>query len=184
MPQILVSKVIDRCVKSLHNFSILRLLAKRLFRGVSIRQPFYSGVILLDAVDHSWAWTGKTRYQTHDLELQNKLLSLSFSCHIFIDIGSNIGAMTFSILLRNPQIRAICIDPNARAIQLCQESSRINQLDRRISCLHLAVSDKDGTVPFDDRGSVIGHVGESKKKYTLFRSLISLIDIRQMNHVL
>ena len=144
--------------------SILRRAAKFLFPGCTLKQSFHNGVICLDAVEHSWAWLGKVRYQTHDRELQDKLLSLSFSYDLMLDIGCNIGAMTLSVLLRNPKIKAICIDPNRRAITLLKKSITLNNLLDRTTIIEAALSNKDGTEAFDTDGSVMGHISESGRR--------------------
>lgn len=152
-PQIKVS-----IVASLHKVAALRSLAKRLMHGVTVRQSFHRGVICLDAVEHSWAWTGMHRYETFDRDLQDKLLALSQDCGLLLDIGCNIGAMTLSVLMRNRNIQAVCIDPNFRALDLLKRSMRINQFERRVRIIEAAVSDEENIVCFDDTGSVTGHI--------------------------
>ena len=153
-------------VPKLHQIPALRAVAKKLFRDRTIRQAFYKGVICLDAVEHSWAWTGNRRYESFDRELQDKLLLLSQNYEMLIDIGSNIGAMSLSVLLRNPNIKAVCIDPNSRAIALLQESVYLNKLEDRVSIVNSAVSEVDGFLTFDESGSVTGHVSDSGKQVT------------------
>ncbi|WP_017654675.1 FkbM family methyltransferase [Fortiea contorta] len=156
--------LLDAIVPILHKFSSLRSLAKKIFRGLIVQQPFHQGVICLDAVEHSWAWSGSRRYESFDCEVQDKLLSLSQNCEVLIDIGSNIGAMSLSVLLRNPNIKAVCIDPNCRAISLLKKSVALNHLANRVSIIEAAVSDKDGVLIFDEGGSVTGHISESGRK--------------------
>lgn len=151
-------------VPKLHQSSALRAIAKKLLNGYTLQQSFHGGTICLDAVEHSWAWTGSRRYETFDCELQNKLLSLSQDREILIDIGSNIGAMSLSVLLHNPNITAVCIDPNSRAVALLQESVCRNQLGDRIRIIEAAVSDRDGILNFDPTGSVTGHISSSGKQ--------------------
>jgi FkbM family methyltransferase len=151
-------------VSKLHQFSVLRTIAKKFLHEYTLQQPFHSGVICLDAVEHSWAWTGNRRYETFDSDLQDKLLSLSQNYEILIDIGSNIGAMSLSILLRNPHIKAICLDPNSRAIALLRNSIRLNKLADRADVIQAAVSDVDGVINFDDSGSVTGHISQLGKQ--------------------
>ena len=144
--------------------SIIRRAAKFIFRGFTIKQSLHNGIICLDAVEHSWAWVGKSNYRIHDLRLQEKLLSLSFNYDLLLDIGCNIGALTLSVLLRNPKIKAICIDPNHRAISLLKKSAKLNRLGGRITIIEAAVSDKDGEATFDATGSVFGHISESGRR--------------------
>lgn len=148
----------------LHQIPALRTIAKKILRGYTLRQPFHGGIICLDAVEHSWAWTGSRRYETFDRELQDKLLSLSQNYEILIDIGSNIGAMSLSVLLRNSNVKAVCIDPNSRAIALLQNSIDLNQLTDRFDVVEAAVSAVDGVLNFDESGSVTGHVSPSGKQ--------------------
>jgi FkbM family methyltransferase len=173
----------DGLVSTLHKISGLRSLAKKIFRGYTLRQRFHGGVICLDAVEHSWAWTGSRRYETFDYELQDKLLSLSLDCEVLIDIGSNIGAMSLFVLLRNPNIKAVCIDPNSRAISLLKESMIFNQLGNRVSIIEAAVSDKDGVLFFDESGSVTGHISQSGKQVSTI-SFLQLINEYSSNKCL
>jgi FkbM family methyltransferase len=147
----------------LHRFAFARRIARRLLHGLTLRQGFHGGSICLDAVEHSWAWTGKRRYETFDRPLQDRLLSLSSTFPYFIDVGCNIGAMALSVLLRNPSAMALCIDPNSRAIRLCRESVRINHLEGRIIIEEAAVTDHAGVACYDDSGSVLGHISEIGK---------------------
>jgi len=154
----------DWLVPKLHGVSTLRAIAKQLLRGWPLQQPFHGGVICLDAVEHSWAWTGSRRYETFDRELQDKLLLLSQDYEMMLDIGSNIGAVTLSVALRNPNIKAICVDPNSRAIALLKKSIRINHLVDRVKTAEAAVADTDGVINFDESGSVTGHISDSGRQ--------------------
>jgi len=91
------------------------------------------------------------------------LLSLSLDYEVLIDIGSNLGAITLSICLRNPNIKAICIEPNSRAVSLLQESLRLNRLTERVKVIEAAVSNQDGVLIFDECGSVTGHLSNTGK---------------------
>ena len=70
-----------------HKFSVLRQLAKKVGKSINIKQRFYSGYIFLNAVDHSWAWTGSRNYNTFDKKLQDFIHSTSKGFNNFIDIG-------------------------------------------------------------------------------------------------
>jgi FkbM family methyltransferase len=150
-----------RAVHTLHRLAFLRRLAKRVCRGWVIRQPYYGGAICLDAIEHSWAWTGQNSYEKFDRPLQDALLRLSQEHPWLIDIGSNLGAMTLSVLLRNPAALAVAIDPNPRAHQLLQKSLQRNNLTARVRLVHAAVAPADATIRFDFEGSVVGHVAET-----------------------
>lgn len=154
----------DWLVPKLHRVSALRGSAKQLFRGWTLQQSFHEGVICLDAVEHSWAWTGSHRYETFDRELQDKLLLLSQDCGRMLDIGCNIGVMTLSVLLRNPTIKATCVEPNSRANVLFKKSVHLNRLTERINTIEAVVADMDGFLTFDECGSVTGHVNDSGRQ--------------------
>jgi FkbM family methyltransferase len=158
--QLTKSALAKKIIPRLHKFRVLRRLAKRTMRGVTIRQGFHGGVICCDAVDHSWAWVNGSRYEEFDRDLQEFLLLLSQECDLLIDVGCNIGAMTLSCLLRNPRIRAICIDPNRRAIELLARSIDINNLSCRAELIQAAMADDDGQIKFNEEGSVIGHISD------------------------
>lgn len=145
-------------VKLFHQFKFLRLIAKKIAKNLTIQQRFYQGKICLNAVEHSWAWTGKNRYETFDRELQDKLYNASFTHNLLIDIGANIGVMTVGTLLHNPAIKAIAIDPNKLANQLLKKTIKLNQLESRCQVINHAVGKENGVIVFDETGSVTGHV--------------------------
>ena len=140
---------------------VLRSVAKRLLKNFTVRQRYYQGVICLNAVDHSWAWARKVRYETYDRELQDALLDLSHDRDVMIDIGSNLGAMTLSVLLRNPHIEAVCVDPNPIAIDCLRKSVKLNGLSERVTIFQAAVSGGSEDITFDFAESVMGHVSAS-----------------------
>lgn len=142
----------------LHRFSALRALAKRIARNWTIQQPFHSGWICLNAVEHSWAWTGKRRLEDFDRFLQDRLLEVSLGRPHLVDIGCNIGVMTLAVLLRNPSAHATAFDPNRQAIALLQRSLECNSLISRAQVLPVAVSAGSRTLSFDSAGSFTGHV--------------------------
>jgi len=145
--------------------SLARRIGKRLFRGLTLKQDFYGGVIFFDAVGQSWAFKG-LRYEMLDAKLRDDLLTLSMGCQHFIDIGCNVGAMTLSVLLRNKNINAVCADPNSRAIALLKKSVRRNQLGHRVVINEAAVGDKNGHlhVHFAGKSSEMGYVSDSGKR--------------------
>ncbi len=147
-----------RIVRVLHGSSLLRRVAKRLGRGKTVQQPFHGGIICLDAVEHSWAWTGQNTYENFDRSQQDALLALSRDHAWLVDIGCNLGAMTLGILLRNPHARSVSVDPNPRAVQLLQKSIEVNQLTDRAQVFQAAIAPAGAQVRFDFEGSVTGHV--------------------------
>lgn len=142
----------------LHRSATLRRLAKKLVHHWTIRQRFHSGVICLDAVEHSWAWMGPSRYETHDRFQQDVLLEWSRARPWLVDIGCNVGAMSLSVLLRNPEAHAIAVDPNSRAIALLGQSRRRNQLQDRLQIIPAVVAPAGDSPRFDFSGSVTGHI--------------------------
>src|SRR3954468_2550764 len=148
----------DWLVPRLHGMRALRAVGKKLLRHRVIKQPFHSGVICMDAVQHSWAWTGTYRLDARDAPVQDRLLALSHDCETMLDIGSNLGTMAISVALRNPRIRIVCIEPNARACELLRQSVRLNNLTDRVSVVEAVVGDADGDIGFEEGGSTTGHV--------------------------
>jgi FkbM family methyltransferase len=147
-----------------HKFKFMRQLAKAIGSKIDIKQKFYGGYIFLNAVEHSWAWTGERNYTNFDSGLQQFIYKQSKSYQYFIDIGSNIGVMTIGTLLNNNQIKTVSIEPNDQAISLLKKSLTYNKLDARSKVIHAVVSDKDGSLKFDSTGSVIGHVADDGKE--------------------
>lgn len=148
----------DWLVPRLHRAPALRALGRRLLRRRIIRQPFHGGVICLDAVEQSWAWTGGIRLETWDRPIQDRLLALSRECPTMIDVGGNVGAMSLSVALRNPDITIVCLEPNARACALLRESVVLNRLGDRVTVREAVAGDADGAVGFEEGGSTTGHI--------------------------
>jgi hypothetical protein len=49
-------------VPRLHSVRLLRALGKKLLRHRVVEQPFHSGVICMDAVEHPWAGSSRTPF--------------------------------------------------------------------------------------------------------------------------
>lgn len=166
-------------VKQLHKVKLLRQVAKTVAKSITIKQPFYSGTICLNAVEHSWAWTGKNRYETFDKTLQNALHHASFSHDLLIDVGCNIGVMTVGTLLHNPTIKSIAVDPNLTANQLLKKTLLLNKLTDRCQVISAVAGTTNGITNFDETGSVIGHVSPTGKN----TKQIKLSDLLNQNHL-
>lgn len=143
-----------------HRFKFFRNAAKVAGRNVDIKQKFHHGYIFLNAVEHSWAWTGKMNYTTFDATLQKFIYEKSKGYDYFIDIGSNIGVMTIGTLLHNDQIKTVAVEPNDKAVQLLKKSLSYNKLNDRCEVINAVVGADDGVVKFDPEGSVTGHVAD------------------------
>jgi FkbM family methyltransferase len=155
----------DLLVKLLKPFppnSIYRRVGKWLCRNLrlSATQPYYHGVIYFDAVAQSWAFKD-TPYEVVDAQLKDTLLALSQSYQYFIDIGCNIGMITLSILLRNKDIKAICVDPNARVLRLLKKSLQANHLEHRVIIKNVALGNHTGVVHFTSNISEMGHISSN-----------------------
>jgi FkbM family methyltransferase len=144
--------------RRVHRFGFLRNVAKRIAGGRTIALPFHSGIICVDAVEHSWAWTGNRKLTEFEGFLQDRLLQLTATRDTFIDIGCNIGVMTLSVLLRRPNVTSISIDPNHRALELLADSLKRNGLSSRARTIGAAVSNDTRTLAYDAEGSFVGHV--------------------------
>ncbi|WP_158989338.1 FkbM family methyltransferase [Mucilaginibacter sp. L196] len=153
-----------KIVKLFHRSKTLRLIAKKIGRKINIRQKFHGGYIFLNAVEHSWAWTGERNYNNFDAELQDFIYKTSKGFDYFIDIGSNIGVMTIGVLLANNEIKAVAVDPNVAAIKLLKKSLTYNMFKQRCEVINAAIGITDGYVKFDETGSVTGHVSEFGKE--------------------
>jgi FkbM family methyltransferase len=151
-------------VQFFHRVKFLRRFAKKIGKNINIKQRFYSGYIFLNAVDHSWAWTGNRDYTTFDKRLQDFIHTTSKDFDYFIDMGSNLGVMTLGTLLANPTIKAVAIDPNHLCITLLKKSLKYNSLEDRCRVIEAAVDNKDGIITFDETGSVTGHISNIGRK--------------------
>lgn len=158
-----MNKPLLALARRLHRFQSLRNLARHVAAGWTITQPFHRGVICLDAVEHSWAWTGHRRLEDFDRFVQDRLLELSATRPRFLDIGSSVGVMTLSVLLRNPAVRVASVDPNRRAIALLDRSLRLNRLEARARTFCVAASNDSREVAYAPDGSFVGHIAAEGK---------------------
>lgn len=165
-------------LKLLHDVKLFRSVAKKLLIGFPVKQKFYTGHIYMDAVDHSWAWTGSQSYEAFDRELQDKLYELSLSKSKLIDIGNNIGAISLGILLRNKTINVIAIEPNPFAIKYFRKSLKKNKLTNRCNIIEAVVSSNNLDKGFDLTGSVVGHISNDSKLKV--KSLIFWDSLREL----
>ncbi|MBS1503845.1 MAG: FkbM family methyltransferase [Bacteroidetes bacterium] len=156
-------------VQILHRFKFLRRIAKVAARRLIIKQKFYQGYIFLNAVEHAWAWTGKTNYMNFDIELQQYLYRKSRDYDQLIDIGCNIGVMSVGTLLHNTTIRAVSVDPNPQAVMLLKKTLMINRLEDRCTVIRAAVGIEEQTVKFDTEGSVTGHIAAEGETVNMIR---------------
>ncbi|PAW68609.1 MAG: hypothetical protein B9S34_01745 [Opitutia bacterium Tous-C1TDCM] len=154
MSHSLFRRVTDR----LHRSPRLRRFAKRWAQHLVLTQPFHGGRIAFNAVTHSWAWTGGRSYETFDRHIQDRLLELAATRPRFLDVGANVGVMTLSLLLRNPQVTAVAVEPGAEAADLLRRSIRRNRLGDRVEVAPVAASVAETTLRYDGTGSVMGHV--------------------------
>jgi FkbM family methyltransferase len=142
----------------LHRVPILRRCARRLAAGRTVTQSFHGGIICLDAVEHSWAWTGRRRLEDFERPLQDRLLELVRGRATLLDIGCSIGVMTLSALLRDPSVQTVSIDAAPRVIELLNTSLRRNGLLSRARTVPVAVSSGETSLSFHGAGSFTGHV--------------------------
>lgn len=156
-------------VQFFYKFKFMRQLAKTIGGKIDIKQKFYNGYIFFNAVEHSWAWTGDRNYTNFDSGLQKFIHEQAKSYQYFIDIGSNIGAMTVGTLLNNSQIKTVSIDPNDKATSLLKKSLAYNKLTHRSKVIQAVVGNVDGFVKFDSTGSVVGHVADDGNEVQAIR---------------
>jgi FkbM family methyltransferase len=160
----------------LHRLPVVRAAGRRLLRGRTVRQPFHGGVICLDAIEHSWLWTGSIRAETWDDDIQDRLLERSRECRAMIDVGANIGLMSLAVALRNPGIAIVCVEPNVRAVALLRESVAANRLGDRITVLDAAAGIADGMVGFAEDASTTGHITADGALCTPSVDIVRLIE--------
>jgi len=153
------SSLLVRLLAPFPSNSVYRRVGKWICRRLRLAasQPYYDGIIYFDAVAQSWALKG-TPYEIVDAQLKDALLALSQSYQYFIDIGCNIGMVTLSILLRNKDIKAICVDPNSHVLRLLKKSLRANHLQSRVTIKNVAVGNENGSVRFTTHISEMGHI--------------------------
>lgn len=153
-----MNSLLLRTARLAHRSPLLRACARRVAAGLTISQPFHGGLICLDAVEHSWAWTGNRPLEAFERPVQDRLCELLATRARFVDIGSSIGVMTLSVLLRLPHVTTMSVDAAPRAIELLRRSIQHNRLAARASTENSAVSNGETQLAFADSGSFTGHV--------------------------
>lgn len=153
-----MNSVLLSAARRLHRVPFFRACARRFAVGRTVTQSFHGGVICLDAVEHSWAWTGSRRLEDFERSAQDRLLELVRTRGHLVDIGSSIGVMTLSVLLRDPRAQTVSIDAAPRVIELLNQSLRRNNLTSRARTVAVAVSRREAALSFADGGSFTGHV--------------------------
>ncbi len=153
-----MNELLHSTARLAHRSPFLRAIARKVASGVTLSQSFHGGVICLDAVEHSWAWTGTRWLETFERPVQDRLCELLATRSRFVDIGSSIGVMTLSALLRLPHVSTVSIDAAPRAIDLLRRSIQRNRLDARARTESCAVSNGETQLAFADAGSFTGHV--------------------------
>jgi len=151
-------------IQLIHKVKLFRIIAKIVAANIILFQKFYGGRIYFNAVDHSWAWTNNTRFQNFDKYLQTKIISLSYTNEIFIDIGCNVGGIGLGVMLSNKSIQAIFIDANKKAIKCLNRSIAYNKLHDRSKIINTVANCNTEVVNFSTLGSVIGHVNKNGKE--------------------
>jgi FkbM family methyltransferase len=171
----LATRLADWLVPRLHAAPALRRIGRRLLRDHVVKQRFHDGVICLDAVEHSWAWTGRYRLDARDAPVQARLVALSRGCTTMIDVGSNLGTMALAVALRNRDIRITCVEPNTRASRLLRQTVALNRLADRVTVVEAVVGEADGEIGFEEDGSTTGHVapGGARKPMVDFARLVA-----------
>lgn len=132
-------------VNFFYSFKGLRKLGKSLLANRTMYQPFHGGTICFNAVEFNYFWLNEKKCETMDTEVQDILLEISRNSELFIDIGANIGIMTLSIALRNPDISIKSYDPNKFVLQYLKKSVVRNNLQNRVEVINAAVADHAGT---------------------------------------
>jgi FkbM family methyltransferase len=168
-------RAVSAVARRLFPSKTMRSIAKRLLKNHTIRQSFHGGVICCNAVDHSWAWARRVSYETYDRELQDVMLELSRDRDVLIDVGCNVGGIALSVLLRNPEMEAVCVDPNPIAIDCLRQSQKLNDLSDRLTIYQAAVSGADERITFDFAESVMGHVSDAGEEVQTM-PLLGLLD--------
>lgn len=77
----------------------------------------------------------------------------------FFDVGANIGVYSLIVAGQAKPIRAFAFEPHPQTFLLLQENIRLNKLNAHISCVQVALGDKDGFVQFTDKaGNPENHI--------------------------
>lgn len=67
----------------------------------------------------------------------------------FVDVGANIGTSTVFALRRHAFARGIALEPSPQTFRTLRLNLVANDLESRVSALHVAVTDREGEVVFD-----------------------------------
>jgi FkbM family methyltransferase len=82
-----------------------------------------------------------------------------------IDAGANIGLSALFFALEHPQSRIICFEPEPRNYELLRRNIEQNQLQQRVDCRQLALSDHEGVLVLYTQSNMSGgDVGASSSR--------------------
>ena len=86
-------------------------------------------------------------YLPRVLRLLNRLGIAPCTGKTFVDVGANIGTTTVPALAACGFSNAVAIEPEPRNFQLLRINLILNQLEERVRCLNMALSDSPGQAP-------------------------------------
>ena len=68
----------------------------------------------------------------------------------FVDVGAHIGSVTLAVLLDNPEVRAICVEPLAENIEVIETTMATNGVAERVTVLQAAMGPgKSADIAYD-----------------------------------
>jgi FkbM family methyltransferase len=84
-----------------------------------------------------------------DMNPYSTLFGKSQGADLLIDCGGNTGAVTCSVLCRNPSIRSLTFEPNPPTFERLTNNCRLNGLSERATLKHCAVGSEPGEVTIE-----------------------------------
>lgn len=130
---------------------LLSLLAWQLWKrsiGVPVRVSLFNGLRFLAYPDCTVS--SSALYSRIPNGRPIRFLREQVNGGTFVDVGANVGLV--SLLLADKLQHALLFEPNPIAVDRARENLALNRLGFEVWCL--ALSDKKGTVEFEDAGGV------------------------------
>jgi FkbM family methyltransferase len=109
--------------------------------GQQLRLARDSGVTLASNL----YWRGLSGYEP---ETSRVLRFLFAKVRTFVDVGANYGFYSLLSTLLNPELRVVAFEPVPAIFAALQRNVALNQVEERVFCCPLALSDSNGAATF------------------------------------
>ncbi len=121
--------------------------------------------------------TGSVYCGLQEFEEMSYVLHTVTADDLFIDVGANIGAYTI-LACAVKGARGYCFEPVPDTFARLRVNLRLNELDERVTCLNMGLSDDNGELLFTNDQDTINHVvaAEEAQNEGVVRVIVKPLD--------